>query len=79
MEKDNIIDVIERVFHDTGLDYKVRFTSKAGHALTICAEEIEMGANTIIAVGGDGTVNEIAGALKDTDIVMGIIPSGSGN
>ena len=79
MEKDNVIDVIESLFHDSGLDYNVRFTTKAGHAVSICNEEIEKGANTIIAVGGDGTINEIAGVLKDTAIVMGIIPSGSGN
>ena len=79
MDKANIIALIESAYIDSDMDFDVRFTSKAGHAVEICREEIETGANTIVAVGGDGTVNEIAGVLKDTEVVMGIIPSGSGN
>ncbi|WP_371263370.1 diacylglycerol kinase family protein, partial [Porphyromonas gingivalis] len=31
----------------------------------------------VIAVGGDGTVNEIAQSLRYTDVVLGIVPKGS--
>ena len=37
------------------------------------------GASKIIAVGGDGTINEVASALVGTNIPLGIIPFGSGN
>lgn len=79
MEKDNITDLIETAFIDSDKECEVRFTSKAGHAISICKEEVEKGVDAIIAVGGDGTVNEITGVLKDTDVPMGIIPAGSGN
>jgi YegS/Rv2252/BmrU family lipid kinase len=75
MEKDNIIDIIDQEFHN--INYKIHFTESTGHAAAICREETD--ANTFIAVGGDGTINEIAGVIKDTDKVLGIIPSGSGN
>jgi len=54
-----------------------RFTERPGHAfeLAAAAEEFDI----IIAVGGDGTINEIASALEGTDKIMGIIPCGSGN
>ncbi len=79
IDKTNIIGLIESAFVDSEMAFDVRFTSRAGHAVEICREEIEIGVDAIVAVGGDGTVNEIAGVLKDTDVVMGIIPSGSGN
>lgn len=40
---------------------------------------LELGASRIIAVGGDGTINEVASALVGTPIPLGIIPIGSGN
>lgn len=42
-------------------------------------EAIEAGATVVVAVGGDGTVREVAEALRGTDVAMGLIPSGSGN
>ena len=35
--------------------------------------------DAVIAVGGDGTVNEVAKALINTDVALGVIPFGSGN
>ncbi len=43
------------------------------------AEELERGSSIIVAVGGDGTVNEIGAALLNTNGTLGIIPTGSGN
>jgi len=58
---------------------EVIFTERAGHATQIANESIEKGADIIVASGGDGTVNEVACALVDTDLPMGILPAGSGN
>ena len=57
---------------------EIRFTEYAGHAIEICKNE-HQNYDAIIAVGGDGSVNEIAQSLVHTNTTMGIIPSGSGN
>jgi YegS/Rv2252/BmrU family lipid kinase len=49
------------------------------HAQKIVEELLRSNPEKIIAVGGDGTINEIGNALKGQDIPMGIIPLGSGN
>jgi len=58
---------------------EVLFTERAGHATEIAKDAIERGADIIVASGGDGTVNEVACALINTGIPMGILPAGSGN
>lgn len=55
------------------------FTGYQGHATEISRDAAARGAAMVVAVGGDGTVNETAAGLTGTSTVMGIIPSGSGN
>ena len=65
---------------DTGkYDVTIRFTSYAGHATKIAEEAVRDGVDAVVAVGGDGTVNEVARALVSTNTALGIIPCGSGN
>lgn len=62
----------------------VRFTERRGHAIQLARELLGDGFDRIIAVGGDGTFNEVAnGFLKDDELVrpgasMGILPAGTG-
>lgn len=58
---------------------EVIFTERIGHATEIAKDAVENGADIVVASGGDGTVNEVAIALVDTGILMGILPAGSGN
>jgi len=58
---------------------EMRSTEYATHATEIAREAVKNGIPVIIAVGGDGTVNEVATALVNTGVTMGILPSGSGN
>ena len=58
---------------------EVVFTERAGHATQLTKEALEKGAHIIVALGGDGTINEVACALVGTDIPLGILPAGSGN
>jgi diacylglycerol kinase (ATP) len=58
---------------------RVVYSESQGHAYKIASEFVQKAIPYIIAVGGDGTVNEVASALVHTDTVLGIIPSGSGN
>ena len=77
--KRKIPKMIEQLCKEAGYDLNIRFTEYPGHANTVAREAIKEGAKCVIAVGGDGTVNEIARALVHTDAVLGIIPKGSGN
>lgn len=54
-------------------------TEKPKHGFHLAKEYIEKGFKFIVAVGGDGTVNEIASAVIHTDAKLGILPFGSGN
>ena len=55
------------------------FTEYAGHATELARQYARMGFDAVVAVGGDGTVNEVACGLRDTKTALGIIPMGSGN
>ncbi|NVO21610.1 MAG: diacylglycerol kinase family lipid kinase [Bacteroidetes bacterium] len=58
---------------------EIQFTQYVSHATEIANEAVKNGIPTIVAVGGDGTINEVASALVNTGTVMGILPTGSGN
>lgn len=70
IKKDRVIAALE------GKGCRIRFTEYAGHA-TILAREAQE--DVVVAVGGDGTVNEVAKGLVGTDKILGIIPCGSGD
>ena len=55
--------------------HKMVFTQRPGHA-----KELAQSADSrfVVAVGGDGTINEVSNALQNTDRVLGVIPTGSG-
>ena len=60
-------------------DFEVRMTEYAGHAAEIASQCASHGRDIVVAVGGDGTVNEVARSLVHTQSALGIIPCGSGN
>lgn len=62
-----------------GCALEIAITERAGHARALAASFREAGAPLVIAWGGDGTTNEVAGALVHTGIPLAIVPSGSGN
>jgi diacylglycerol kinase (ATP) len=55
------------------------FTRSRGHATTLAKQGIEKGFKKIAAIGGDGTLNEVAQSLVHSHVQMGMIPKGSGN
>ncbi len=60
-------------------DVHMFMTGYEGHASQIAKDAVEKNIDYVIAVGGDGTINEVAQMLVNTNVVFGIIPSGSGN
>ncbi len=55
------------------------FTEREGHALTLAKQYAAMGFDAVVAVGGDGTVREVAEGLVGTHSALGIIPMGLTN
>jgi diacylglycerol kinase (ATP) len=62
-----------------GLEVEVFVTERPGHARELAATAIGKGISTVIAWGGDGTVNEVGSVAAFRNVTLGIIPSGSGN
>jgi YegS/Rv2252/BmrU family lipid kinase len=77
--KEDIPLLIDALLDPLRFDYEVRFTEFRGHAAEIARQCVADGVDVVVAVGGDGTVNEVAGALVGTETALGIVPCGSGN
>jgi YegS/Rv2252/BmrU family lipid kinase len=62
---------------------RVKLTEEAGDAITLAQEVAEAGTSTIVAAGGDGTVNEVVQGIDRADafadVTLGILPVGTGN
>jgi YegS/Rv2252/BmrU family lipid kinase len=62
-----------------GVDGQVLVSEYPGHARELAATALAAGITTLLAWGGDGTLNEVASVLAFGPAVLGVIPSGSGN
>ncbi|GAB6010864.1 diacylglycerol/lipid kinase family protein [Viscerimonas tarda] len=77
--KQNVPERIAAELDADGFNIHIFFTEYAGHGAEITRRAINNKVDYVIAVGGDGTVNEVARTLIDSDTALAIIPSGSGN
>lgn len=57
----------------------VVLTERARHAAELAAQAVAEGFELVVAVGGDGTMNEVAGSLIGTSTTLGLVPCGSGD
>lgn len=79
VSKAGIPHIIEANLDKERFDYTIRETQYAGHASVIAEEAKDEKADIVVAVGGDGTVNEVARAIVQSDTALAILPCGSGN
>jgi len=75
----NIEELIRDNIDASSYEYQVKFTKGPGHGTELAKEAVASGVNVVVAIGGDGTVNEIGQALVGSSTALGIIPTGSGN
>ena len=77
--KNHFPNLVESSIDKNKYDYSIVFTEYANHATELTMKAIEDGYEYIAAVGGDGTINEVAKCMIDKEQTLVIIPFGSGN
>ncbi len=77
--KGSIPSLLAQTYNAREEELFIAYTKGKNHARELAKEAVSKGVETIIAVGGDGTINEVASSIYGTSSKMGIIPKGSGN
>ena len=78
-KKKNLSQLVEKYIDHDRYDLQIVKTGYAGHASELAAAVVKENYYAVVAVGGDGTVNEVARSLVHTGTALGIVPCGSGN
>lgn len=78
---EDIWKMVKKELIRLNVEYRVTLTMCVGHARQIARELSSLGEPvTIVAIGGDGTINEVlSGLVSFEQVVLGYIPTGSGN
>ena len=74
-----ICEAVIRRLEERGIEHQLHTTDHPGHATELARDAAARSAETVITLGGDGTVTETAAGLNGTQTALGIIPSGTGN
>ncbi len=75
-----LLPELEKQLGNRSLDATVLITERHDHAIELSKRSLEKGCTHIIAVGGDGTMNEVARPLiGQKQVTAGLIPAGTGN
>ncbi|HWZ15534.1 MAG TPA: diacylglycerol kinase family protein [Mucilaginibacter sp.] len=77
-KKDDVPELIKKYLDAAKFEAVIVYSDGPAHARQIAKEAVNK-FDLIVAVGGDGTVNEVASAIVGTDTMLGIVPYGSGN
>ena len=78
-KKKRVPQMVERYIDHARYNVTVCYTKYAGHAYELAKDAAAAGVDVVVAVGGDGTVNEVGRALVHTDTALCVVPCGSGN
>ena len=78
-QKARLRDLFLRRADALGYAAEAVLTTHPGHATELTTAAVEQSASRVLAIGGDGTINETARALRRSAMALGIVPIGSGN
>ena len=78
-QKARLRDTFLRRADTLGFAAEAVLTTHPGHATELAAAAVGEGINRVVAIGGDGTINETGQALRQSATALGIVPIGSGN
>jgi len=78
-DKSHIVGIIEEYIDSNKYDFEVLWTKYSGHGYRLAKEAITDNTKIVCAVGGDGSVHNVASGLVGSDVILGIVPIGSGN
>lgn len=73
------VQTIIEIMNENQLEYGIGWWETGILVSDLVKDGMARGFNTIVAVGGDGTINQVAKEIVNTNLVLGIIPFGSGN
>ncbi len=74
-----IFPMVQSELDRHNVDYDLHYTNEPEEATDVARVGIEAGFTHIVAMGGDGTINEVANGLIGSNAVLGVIPAGTGN
>ncbi len=76
----SLIPLITQKMDDAKIEYEIAITSKPKEATSITRNGLKNRYDTVVAVGGDGTINEVAmGIILEGCGTLGVVPGGTGN
>ncbi len=78
-EKNILPGLIKKHLDHEFFDHEIVYTERRGHANSLAQEAVDDKFDVVCAVGGDGSVNEVGSVLANTNTVLAILPTGSGN
>ncbi|MDA2918150.1 diacylglycerol kinase family lipid kinase [Desulfobacterota bacterium AH_259_B03_O07] len=75
----NVFPSIKEFLDLKNIPYEFRFTSRPGEAKDIARGAVNQGFSHVISIGGDGTAHEVVNGIAGSELILGLVPAGSGN
>ena len=79
LRKVPMLNGVRGLLDKAGLEHDLKTTDAPGLGITLAMEAVSEGYQGVLAMGGDGTVSEIASGIVESDMTLGIIPVGTMN